>query len=62
MKGMFSGKAAWHSYSFIPWQLFYGKKQHRWRNFFSSSGNATLSILLNYQEIDAQIQTFANQN
>ena len=31
-------------------------------NFFSSSENAIWSILLKYQEIDVQIQTFTDEN
>ena len=31
-------------------------------NFFSSSENATWSILLKYQEIDVQIQAFTDEN
>ena len=38
------------------------KKQNRWRQFFSSSENAILSILLKYQEIDVQIQAFTDEN
>ena len=30
--------------------------------FFSSSGNEVLSILLKYQEIDVQIQTFTDED
>ena len=33
-----------------------------WRKFFSSSENAFWSILLKYQEIDVQIQTFTDEN
>ena len=35
---------------------------NRFEIFFSGSENAIFSILLKYQEIDVQIQTFANQN
>ena len=38
------------------------KERNRWRNFFSSSDNAIWSILLKYQEIDAQIHTFTDEN
>ena len=38
------------------------KDRNRWRNFFSSSGNTILSILLKYQRTDVQIQTFANED
>ena len=38
------------------------KEQNRWRKFFSSSENAIWSILLKYQEIDVQIQTFTDVN
>ena len=38
------------------------KECNRWRKFFSSSENAIWSILLKYQEIDAQIQTFTDEN
>ena len=56
MKGMFSPKAVWHSYSLIPWESFYGKRL----NFFSGSGNAIFSILLKDLQIDVQIETFAD--
>ena len=46
MKGMFSPNVTWHSYFFIPCQSFYKKEQTRWRNFFSSSGNASCSSLI----------------
>ena len=38
------------------------KERSRWRKFFSSSENAIWSILLKYQEIDVQIQTFTEEN
>ena len=38
------------------------KKRNSWRKFFSSSENAIWSILLKYQEIDVQIQTFTHEN
>ena len=38
------------------------KERNRWRKFFSSSENAIWSILLKYQEIDVQIQTFTDEN
>ena len=38
------------------------KEQNRWRNFFSSSGNAICSILLKYQEIYVEMQTFTDEN
>ena len=62
MKCMFIPKAVWHSYFLIPWQSFNGKRAKLLKNFFFSSGNAILSILLKYQEIDVQIQTLADQN
>ena len=40
----------------------YGKKRNRWRSFFSSSGNAICLILLKYQKIYVQIQTFSNKD
>ena len=33
-----------------------------WRKFFCSSENAIWSILLKYEEIDVQIQTFTDKN
>ena len=41
---------------------FMEKEENRWGNFFSSSGNAICSILLKYQEIYVQIQTFTDEN
>ena len=41
---------------------FMEKERNRWRNFFCSSRNAILSILVKYKEIDLQIQTLADQN
>ena len=38
------------------------KERNHWRNVSSNSGNAILLILLKYQEIDVQVQTFADQN
>ena len=38
------------------------KKSEIVREIFSSSENAILSILLKYQEIDVQIQTFTDEN
>ena len=38
------------------------KERNRWRKFFSSSENAIWSILLKYQEIDVQIETFTDEN
>ena len=38
------------------------KERSRWRNIFSSSGNAIWSILLKYQEIEMQIQAFTDKN
>ena len=52
----------WHSYFLISWQSFYAKRANHWRNFFSSSGNAIWLILLKYQEIDLQIQTFTDED
>ena len=37
------------------------KERDRWRNFLSSSENLILSILLKYQEIDVQVQTFTDE-
>ena len=37
------------------------KERNRWRNFFSSSGNAIWSILLKYQEIEMRIQAFTDE-
>ena len=62
MKGMFSTKAIWHSYFLIRWQSFYGIRAKSLEEFFSSSGNAIISILLKYQDINVQIQAFADQN
>ena len=62
MKGMFSPNVIWHSYFLILWHSFTEKEQNRWRNFFSSSGNAICSIVLKYQEIYVQIQTFTDKN
>ena len=38
------------------------KERNRWRKFFSSSENVIWSILLKYQKIDVQIQTFTDEN
>ena len=38
------------------------KKRNCWKKIFSSSENAIWSILLKYQEIDVQIQTFTHEN
>ena len=38
------------------------KKAKSLEKFFSSSENAICSILLKYQEIDVQIQTFTDEN
>ena len=38
------------------------KEQNPLRKFFSSSENAIWPILLKYQEIDVQIQTFTDKN
>ena len=49
----------------ISWYLhshFTQKERNRWRKFFPSSENAIWSILLKYQEIDVQIQTFTDEN
>ena len=47
----------------ISWYFdshFTEKEQNRWRNFFSSYGDAILPILLKYHEVDVQMQTFAD--
>ena len=62
IKGVFNPYAIWHSYFLIPWQSFYGKRAKSLETIFSSSENAIWSILLNYQEIDVQIQTFTDRN
>ena len=62
MKGMFNPNAVWHSYFLIPWQSFYEKRAKSFRKFFSSSGNAIWLILLKYQEIDVQVQTFTDED
>ena len=36
--------------------------RNRWRKFFSGSESAIWSILLKYQGIDVQIQTFTDEN
>ena len=54
--------AIWHSYFLIHWQSFYQKQRNRRRKYFSSSENAIWSILLKYQEIDMQIQTFTDED
>ena len=38
------------------------KERNRWRNFFSSSGNAISSMLLKYQETEVQIQAFTDED
>ena len=38
------------------------KNRNHWRIFFSSSGNATRSISLQYQEIDVQIQALTDED
>ena len=54
MKGMFSpGYLGSH---------FTEKGAKSLENFFPRSGNAMFSILVKCQEIDVQIQTFADQN
>ena len=62
MKGIFNPYAVWHSYFLIPLESFYGKRAKSLENFFSNSENAIWSILLKYQEIDVQIQTFTDEN
>ena len=61
IKGMLSPNITLHSYFLIAWQSFYGKERNRWRNFFSSSGNANCSILLKYKETHVQIQTLPTE-
>ena len=62
IKGIFNPDAVWHSYFLILWQSFTEKERNRYRKCFSSSENAIWSILLKYQEIDVQIQTFTDEN
>ena len=62
IKGIFNPYAVWHSYFLIPRQSFYRKRAKSLEKFFSSSENAIWSILLKYQEIDVQIQTFIDEN
>ena len=61
IKGIFNPYAVWHSYSLIPRQSFSGKRAKSLEKIFSSSENAIWSILLKYQEIDVQIQTFTDE-
>ena len=42
--------------------IFLEKNAKSFENTFSSSENAIWSILLKYQEIDMQIQTFTDEN
>ena len=60
IKGMFSSHAVWHSCFLIPPQSFYRKRTKSLEKF--SSENAIWSILLKYQDIDVQIQTFTDEN
>ena len=46
----------------VPRQSFYREKSEIVGENFSSSGNPIWSILLKYQEIDVQIQTFTDEN
>ena len=62
MKGMFSPNVTWYSYFLIPWQSFSGKRAKSLEKFLSRPGNAICSILLKYQEIHVQIQTFTDEN
>ena len=62
IKRIFGPHAVWHSCFLIPPQSFYGKRAKLLEKLFSSSENAIWSILLKYQEIDVQIQTFTDEN
>ena len=62
MKGVFSPHSVWHSCFLIPPQSFYRKRAKSLEKIFSSSENAFWSILLKYQEIYVQIQTFTDEN
>ena len=62
MKEMFSPDVTWHSYFLIPWQSFYGKRAKSLEKIFFSFGIRVCSILLKYQEIYVQIQTFTDEN
>ena len=62
IKGIFSPHAVWHCCFLIPLQSFHRKRAKSLEKIFSSSENAIWSILLKYQEIDVQIQTFTDKN
>ena len=62
IKGIFNPYAVWHSYFLTPWQSFYGKGAKLLEKTFFSSENEIWSILVKYQEIDVQIQTFTDEN
>ena len=45
-----------------PGSQFMEKESNNRRKVFSISGNASLSIILKYQEMNVQIQTFADKD
>ena len=62
IKHFLSPHAVWHSCFLIPPQSFYRKREKSLEKIFSSSENAIWSIILQYEEMDAQIQTFTDEN
>ena len=61
-KGMFCSNVTWLHYVLIPWQPFTEKERESLEKFFSSSGNAICAILLKYQHMYVEIQTFTDKN
>ena len=59
---MFCLNVIWHSYFLIPRQSFNREKTKSMEKFFLQLWNAIWSILLKYQEMYVQIQTFTNED
>ena len=59
---MFNPNAVWHhSYFLIPWQSFYGERAKSLEKFVLQLWKYNLVDFIEYQEIDVQIQTFADE-
>ena len=59
IKEMFNPYIVWHSYFLILWQSYYGKRAKLLEKFYLQLWKW---ILLKYQEISVQIQTFTDQD